>query len=70
MANQPKITIDDIKNKISQFEDKKRQKIQMMKEEKEQKEIEECKFVPQLITKKKNGDGADKRNLEKFLEDQ
>jgi hypothetical protein len=28
------------------FEDKKRQKIHLLKEEKEQKEVEECVFTP------------------------
>lgn len=40
----------------------------MLKEMKEQKEIEECKFAPEIITKKK-GDPNEKRNLDKFLED-
>ena len=37
-----------------------------MKEVKEEKEIEECKFQPQLLTKKKN---EAPRSMEKFLED-
>jgi len=53
IANQPKFTGEDIAHKVNQFEDKKRQKIQMLKEEKEMKEIEECKFVPELQTRKK-----------------
>ena len=37
-----------------------------MREEKEQKELEECKFQPQLVTRKR---GEQPRNMDKFLED-
>lgn len=67
LLEQPKINVDELAHKITQFEDKKRQKIQFLKEEKEQKEVEECKFVPQLMTKKKH---EVTRNLDQFLEDQ
>lgn len=35
----------------------------------EEKELEGCTFAPQMLTKKKNNAG-DKRDLNKFLEDQ
>jgi hypothetical protein len=40
-----------------------------MKEEKAQKEVEECIFTPQLLTKKRN-EPSERRNIDKFLEDQ
>jgi len=35
LLNQPKVNIDELAQKISTFEDKKRQKIQYLKEEKD-----------------------------------
>jgi hypothetical protein len=35
----------------------------MLKEEKEQKEIEECKFTPEILTRKKN-QPVERRNLD------
>ena len=46
MQNSSKVNVDELSQKINDFEDKKRQKIHLLKEEKEQKEIEECKFAP------------------------
>ena len=40
----------------------------MMKAIQEEKELEGCTFAPQMLTKKKNG--GEKRDLNKFLEDQ
>ena len=64
-----KVSIDDFSSKITEFEDKKRQKIQFLKEVKDQKEIEECKFAPEIMTRKK-GEPLERRNLDQFLEDQ
>ena len=64
---QPKLRVEELSQKITQFEDKKRQKIQLLKEEKDQKEVEECKFAPHMLTKKRN---ETTRNLDQFLEDQ
>ncbi len=44
-----------------------------MKQMQEEKELEGCTFAPQMLTKKKNaaaGGTQDKRDLNKFLEDQ
>ncbi len=41
-----------------------------MKAIKEQQELEGCTFAPKLQTKKKKATGEDKRDLNKFLEDQ
>ena len=41
----------------------------MLKEEKDQKEVEECKFAPEILTRKK-GQPIERRNLDQFLEDQ
>ena len=57
------MSAEEIGTKVNQFEDKKRQKIQMLKEEKEQKEIEECKFAPEILTRKK-GQPVERRNLD------
>lgn len=54
--------------KIQQFEERKRQKIHLMKEEKEQKEVEECKFRPDMATRKKN-EIVEPRSIEQFLQD-
>ncbi len=44
-------------------------KIMQMKEEKSLKEVEECVFTPQILTRRQ-GESVQRRNLEKFLEDQ
>ena len=38
--DQPKLRVEELTQKMNQFEDKKRQKIQYLKEEKQQKEVE------------------------------
>ena len=53
---------------MQQFEEKKRQKIQFLKECLDHKEVSECVFTPQLATKKRN-DTVERRNLYQFLED-
>lgn len=40
-----------------------------MKEEKELKEIEECKFRPDMATRKRN-EVVEPRSIEQFLQDQ
>jgi hypothetical protein len=59
--------MEEITNKINDFQDKKRQKIQFLKECLDQKAVEECSFTPQMATRKKN-EPAERRNLEEFLE--
>ena len=61
--------MEEIQNRIQTFQDKKRQKIQFMKECLDQRELEECNFAPTLSAKKKKGN-EDPRNLDRFLEDQ
>ena len=48
-----KVDIKEFTGRIEQFEDKKRQKVAQMKQEKEEKERDGCTFAPQLATKKK-----------------
>lgn len=69
LQNQHKLNVQELAHKIQQFEERKRQKIHLMKEEKEQREIEECKFRPDMATRKKN-DTAEPRSIEQFLQDQ
>ena len=45
---------------------KKDEKIRVMKQIKEEKELEGCTFAPQMVAKKK----GEKRDINKFLEDQ
>lgn len=42
----------------------------MLKAIQEEKELEGCTFAPTMLTKKKNNPGGEKRDLNKFLEDQ
>lgn len=60
---------EDFRNRIMDFEDKKRRKIQQLQDESKDKEVEGCTFKPDLSTTKKEGD-TNKRDLAKFLEDQ
>ncbi|CDW71596.1 UNKNOWN [Stylonychia lemnae] len=69
MQQSQKLRVEDIQQKVIQFEDKKRQKIHLLKEEKESKEIEECIFTPQIMTRKRN-EAPQPRNLDQFLQDQ
>ncbi len=55
-------------DKINQFQDRKRQKIQMMKEEIEEKDFKECSFKPNIYTRKQKE--GQPRDLRQFLEDQ
>ena len=54
IQKEPKLNIQDQNQKMKFFEDKKRQKIQFMREIQDQREIEGCTFTPQLISKKQN----------------
>eukprot|EP00347_Sterkiella_histriomuscorum_P024180 403332030 len=69
LQNQHKLDVNELSHKINQFEEKKRQKIHLLKEEKDQKEIEECKFQPEILTRKRN-EAPQHRNLDQFLQDQ
>jgi hypothetical protein len=60
---------DDFRSRITEFEDKKRRKIQQWQDESKDKEVEGCTFKPDLSTTKKEGEFTTKRDLEKFLED-
>ena len=69
VENQPKVNMEQFAQKLNDFKDKKRQKIQFLKECMDQKAVEECVFTPQLATRRK-GETAERRNLDQFLEDQ
>ena len=52
--------------KIKEFNENKRRKMELIKQEKDQKEVEECTFAPQLFAKPY----GQRRNFDQFLEDQ
>ena len=54
---------------MAEFEDKKKQKIQYLREYLADKEIEGCSFEPEMISRKKN-EQIEKRPLDQFLDDQ
>ncbi len=61
--------MDVFTGRINEFEDKKRMKVEQMRAEKQDKELDGCTFAPQMMTKKKKN-VAQPRDLNKFLEDQ
>ena len=52
--------------RIKEFQENKRRKMEMIKQENERKEVEDCTFKPQLISKPI----SQRRNFQQFLEDQ
>jgi hypothetical protein len=52
--------------RMKKFNENKRRKMELIKQENEKKELENCTFKPQLITK----NAGQRRNLEQFLHDQ
>jgi len=67
VEQQPLLTTDSISQKINQYEDRKRQKIQLQKDLQESKALDGCTFAPQLTSKTGR---SEKRDINKFLEDQ
>ncbi len=53
--------------KVKDFNENKRRKMELIKQENENKELEECTFKPKLVTKNTAGR---RRNLDQFLSDQ
>jgi hypothetical protein len=47
------VTVGELTSKIAGFEDRKRQKIEFLREELAQREVEECNFAPQILTRRK-----------------
>ncbi len=58
---------EDFRQRISEFEDKKRRKIQQLQDEFKDKELDGCTFHPDI---NKTSDPSKKRKLDEFLEDQ
>lgn len=65
-----RLNVSERQQKIQEDMKRKEEKIRIMKEIKEQKELEGCTFAPQRITKMKSIQPEEKRDLNKFLEDQ
>jgi len=65
-----RVDILELQKKIQEANDRKEDKIRMMKVEKEEKELEGCTFAPVMYTKKNKKVTEEKRDLSKFLEDQ
>jgi hypothetical protein len=63
LHNSVPLNMEEVSEKIQSFQDKKRQKIQFMKELQAQKELEECNFAPTIATRKK-GDQPERRNID------
>ena len=64
---QKQLNEEDFRQRITEFEDKKRRKIQQLQDEVKDKELDGCTFHPEINKAQEN---AKKRNLEEFLEDQ
>lgn len=67
-ADQRGLDIGEVQKKIQEDQRRKDEKIRMLKQIQEEKELKGCTFAPQMLTKKKNQ--GEKRDLNKFLEDQ
>lgn len=67
-AEQRGVNINDVQRRIEEDARRKEEKIRIMKQMQEEKELEGCTFAPQMLTKKKNTQ-PEKRDLNKFLED-
>ena len=62
--------IKEVQRRIDEDAKRKEEKIRIMKQMQEEKELEGCTFAPQMLTKKKNTTAGEARDLNKFLEDQ
>jgi hypothetical protein len=62
-----KVDIQEVQRRIIEKARLKEEKIRIMKQIQEEKELEGCTFAPQIVTKRKN---PEKRDLNKFLDDQ
>lgn len=70
-AEQKGFDANEVQRKILEQQRKKEEKIKMIKQMQEEKELEGCTFAPQMLTKKKKKtDAEEKRDLNKFLDDQ
>ncbi len=52
LENQYKVDVNVLSDKINQFNDRKRHKIALIKEELDLKDVEECSFKPIIYTRK------------------
>ena len=68
-AEQKGLDIREVQRRIVEDAQRKEEKIRIMKQMQEEKELEGCTFAPVMKTKKKNANGGEKRDLNKFLED-
>eukprot|EP00347_Sterkiella_histriomuscorum_P000078 403377271 len=64
------LDINQVQRRIEEDARRKEEKIRVMKQMQEDKELEGCTFAPQMATKKKAAQPTEKRDLNKFLEDQ
>ena len=64
-AEQRGIDVGEVQRRIQEDQRRKDEKLRMLKQIQEEKELEGCTFAPQMLTKKR-----EKRDLGKFLEDQ
>lgn len=62
-----KITVNDIKNKVADFLDKKQKKLEEFQQIKDEEMMKYCTFKPEIISEKLF---PEKRNINTFLEDQ
>ena len=58
----------ELSSKINEQLKRKEERLKIMKQMKEEKELEGCTFAPERVTKKKNKND-EKRDLQKFLDD-
>jgi len=63
-----KLDVKMLSSKIAEFEERRRVKVQILKEQKQHKEIEDCTFAPQMVAR--TSKAKEQRNLEEFLKDQ